>query len=260
MRTQLITNMKLRRDRLTVGRLVITLAFLLAVLVVVVVAAISIGSKHVAPGYILKALISSTDIPPEQRAIIADIRLPRVLMAMVVGAGLSVAGAGYQALLRNPLADPYILGVSIGAAVGAILGTIYAEWSPVGRPIAAFIGALMSMAVVYILGQTREGATSERLILAGAIVNAFLGSVVIFLLSASGSRMPSIFSWLTGDLSGGGRLLPVVAAFCAAGVAIILVNSRALNLLMMGEEEALALGVQVNRLKITIYMAASLIT
>jgi len=248
------------RERLTAVRLIVTLSVLLAVLLLVGVLAISIGSEHVNPANIVKALASSDGIPAEQRAIIADIRMPRVLMAIVVGAALSVAGAAYQALLRNPLADPYILGVSIGAAVGAILATIYAESSPVGRPIAAFIGAIASTAVVYVLGQTREGATSERLILAGAIVNAFLGSVVMFLLSASGSRMPSIFSWLTGDLSGGGRLLPVVAVFCAAGVTIIVVNARALNLLMIGEEEALALGVEVNRLKITIYMAASLIT
>jgi iron complex transport system permease protein len=172
-----------------------------------------------------------------------------------------VAGAAYQALLRNPLADPYILGISTGSALGAIIATVFAEAIPVGRPIAAFIGASLAIATVYVLGQTREGASSERLILAGVITNAFLSSLVIFLLTAvSGSNLRSVFSWLIGDLSGGARLLPVVAAFSVAGIAVIYANARSLNLLMMGEEDAAALGVEVKRLKITTYLAASLIT
>ncbi|HWX41700.1 MAG TPA: iron ABC transporter permease, partial [Blastocatellia bacterium] len=230
------------------------LAILTAALLLIFVIAISIGSEHVSLSDIGRIIVAkiggrSASVLAEHQTIIADIRLPRVLMAIVVGAALSVAGAAYQALLRNPLADPYILGISTGSALGAIIATVYAEAIPVGRPIAAFIGASLAIATVYVLGQTREGASSERLILAGVITNAFLSSLVIFLLTAvSGSNLRSVFSWLIGDLSGGARLLPVVAAFSVAGIAVIYANARSLNLLMMGEEDAAALGVEVKRL------------
>jgi iron complex transport system permease protein len=264
--SKLVPNTRSGRERLTPRRLAVALAILTAALLLIFVIAISIGSEHVALGDIGRIMIAkiggrSASVLAEHQTIIADIRLPRVLMAIVVGAALSVAGAAYRALLRNPLADPYILGISTGSALGAIIATVFAEAIPVGRPIAAFIGASLAIATVYVLGQTREGASSERLILAGVITNAFLSSLVIFLLTAvSGSNLRSVFSWLIGDLSGGARLLPVVAAFSVAGIAVIYANARSLNLLMMGEEDAAALGVEVKRLKITTYLAASLIT
>ncbi|MGH9764113.1 MAG: FecCD family ABC transporter permease, partial [Blastocatellia bacterium] len=166
-----------------------------------------------------------------------------------------------QGLLRNPLADPYILGISTGGALGAILATIYASSWPMARPAAAFAGAVITIALVYFLGQTRQGASSERLILAGIITNTFLSSAVIFLLTAaSGAHLQSIFAWLIGDLSGAGRLLPLVALLSIAGIAVIYVNARSLNLLMIGEEEALILGVEVRRVKFVLFLTASLIT
>ncbi|HVF88903.1 MAG TPA: iron ABC transporter permease [Blastocatellia bacterium] len=254
------------RARLTPGRLVLTLAVLLAVLLIAAAFAIAIGSEHISLSALVKILISETtgrafDVVPEQKTIIWDIRFPRVLMGIIVGAGLSVAGTAYQALLRNPLADPYILGVSTGAAVGALSATVFAESIPVSRPVAAFIGAVLTIAIVYILGQSRQGGSSERLILAGVITNAFLSSVVIFLVTAvADSRLRSVFSWLIGDLSGEPGLLAVVAGLILAGIVIIYLNARSLNLLMVGEQEALALGVEVRRVKIVVYVAASLIT
>ena len=255
-----------RTSRITMRRLVVALTALSLLLIVLAAIATAIGSEHVSVAAITKIIIAeitgrASDVTPEQQVIIAEIRFPRVLMAIVVGAALSVAGSAYQALLRNPLADPYILGVSTGAAVGAILATVFAESIPVGRPLAAFIGALLTITAVYALGQGRRGEASERLILAGVITNTFLSSIVIFMLTAaSGSRLRSIFSWLIGDLSGEPRLLWLVAAFVISGIVIIYVNARSLNLLMTGEEEALALGVEVRRVKITVYLAASLIT
>lgn len=254
------------RERLTARRLVLTLVVLGIVLVLFVAIATAVGSEHVTIGSVLRIVAAeitgrTADVTPEQRIIIAGIRLPRVLMAIVVGAALSVAGGAYQALLRNPLGDPYILGVSTGAALGAILATVFAETLPLSRPAAAFIGAVATIAVVYVLGQSRHGGTSERLILAGVIVNAFLSSGVIFLVTtASGSRQRSVLSWLIGDLSGESRLLPLVGLFVLAGIGVIYANARSLNLLMTGEEEALALGVEVTRVKVTVYLAASLIT
>jgi iron complex transport system permease protein len=181
-------------------------------------------------------------------------------MAIVVGAALAVAGAAYQALLKNPLADAAILGVSSGAAIGAIAATIFAESLPVSRPIAAFIGAVVTIALVYALGQTSQGGSSERLILAGVITNALLSSIVIFLVTtASGSRQRNVLSWLIGDLTSEQRLLPLVAALILAGILAIFFNARSLNLLMIGEQDALALGVEVDRVKLVVYIAASLV-
>lgn len=251
---------------MTARRLVVTLAVLSAVLILIASFGLAVGSERVAPSAILDVLLArltggQTTVAPEIATIIADIRLPRVLMAIVVGGALAVAGAAYQALLRNPLADPYILGVSTGAALGAIAATVFAESIQVGRPLAAFAAAVATIAIVYALGQGRRGSSSERLILAGIITNSFLSSVVIFLLTAaSDSRLRSVFSWLIGDLSGDSRLLPLVASFIAIGVAVIFLNARSLNLLMTGEEEAQALGVHVERVKLAVYAAASLIT
>jgi ABC-type Fe3+-siderophore transport system permease subunit len=252
--------------RLTAGRLLATLAVLLAAVVVLLVVAIAVGSESVSFITILKILAAevsgqTTEVPPELRLIVIEIRLPRALMAMVVGAALAVAGAAYQALLKNPLADPGVLGVSSGAAIGAIAATVFAESLPVSRPIAAFVGAVVTIAFVYAMGQGRRGSSSDRLVLAGVITNALLSSVVIFLVTtAAGTRQRSVMSWLIGDLSGETSLLPLVAVFVLAGVAVIYIYARSLNLLMIGETEALALGVEVRRVKLTVYVAASLIT
>ncbi len=254
------------RERLTQRRLIITLAVLLVLLVVVACVAVAVGSESVSLVSIFKIITAkitgqAADVSPEQQTIIAEIRFPRVIMAVIVGAALSVAGTAYQALLRNPLADSYILGVSTGAAVGAIAATVFAEHLPMGRPLAAFTGATLTISFVYFLGQTQRGGSNERLILAGVITNSFLSSTVIFLLTvASGSRLQSVFSWLIGDLSGDLKLLPIVAIFIFIGIVIIFLNARSLNLLMTGEENAHALGVEVRRVQIIVYLAASLIT
>lgn len=264
--TNRIQKRMLVRERLTLRRLSVTLVVLLVVLLIFAVVALTVGSERIALESILKIIASEltgspADTPAEQASIITDIRLPRVLMAVVVGAALSVAGAAFQALLRNPLADPGILGISAGSALGAIAATIFTESIPVSRPIAAFISAVITMGIVYAIGQGRRGSSTDRLILAGVIVNAFLSSGAIYLVTAaSDSRLRSVFSWLIGDLGGEPGLLPVVAALIAFGILIIFINSRSLNLLMTGEQEALALGVEVRRVQIAVYIAASLIT
>ena len=201
------------RTRLTARRLVVTLSVLLIVVVVLIILAIATGSEHVSLDAIIKiATGHAAEVTSEQRVIVAGIRLPRVLMAVVVGAALSVAGAAYQALLRNPLGDPYILGVSTGGALCAIVATVFAESLQISRPLAAFVGASLTIAAVYALGQSKQGGSTERLILAGVIVNALLSSAVIFMVTTAGARQRSVISWLIGDLSGEARLLPAVAA------------------------------------------------
>jgi iron complex transport system permease protein len=252
--------------RLTPRRLALVIAALLLALLLIATLSMAVGSERIPIRSIVSVFVyeligRSADSSPERRAIILQIRLPRVLMAAVVGAALSVAGAAYQALLRNPLADPYILGVSTGAALGAILATIFAGSFPLTRPAAAFIGAVITMVVVYALGQGRRGASSQRLILAGVIVNTFLSSIVIFLLTVvSDLELRGIFSWLIGDLSGEGRMLLPAAALIFSSTAAIYVNARSLNLIMVGEQDAKALGVEVEKVKFIVYLAASLVT
>ncbi|MFL6214923.1 MAG: FecCD family ABC transporter permease [Blastocatellia bacterium] len=255
------------RERLTARRLAVMLAVLSLVVIALLIVAVAIGSESVRFITILKIVLAeltgraATDVTPEQRIIIAEIRLPRALMATVVGAALAVAGAAFQALLKNPLAEPAILGVSSGAAIGAIAATIFAESLPLSRPLAAFIGAVVTIAFVYVMGQSRQGGSAERLVLAGVITNALLSSIVIFLVTtAAGTRQRSVMSWLIGDLSGETSLLPLIAVLVLAGSAVIYLNARSLNLLMVGEADALALGVEVKRVKLMVYIAASLIT
>ncbi|MGA9771200.1 MAG: iron ABC transporter permease [Blastocatellia bacterium] len=261
-----VAERKTARDRLTMRRLVITLAVLAVALLVITVLAVAVGSEHISISAIFRIIASEitgrpADVSPEQRIIITDIRIPRAVMAIIVGAALSVAGAAYQALLRNPLADPGILGISSGAAIGALVATIFAESLPVSRPIAAFIGAVLTIAFVYALGRGNQGDSSVRLILAGMITNALLSSIVIFLVTtASGSRQRNVLSWLIGNLGSEERLLPLVASLVFVGIAAIYMNARSLNLLMTGEQDALALGVEVDRVKLTVYIAASLVT
>ena len=254
------------RARLTRRRLAVTLAALGVALVVAGLVALGTGSEHVPFGAIASAVVAritgdASPLTPEQSAIVFDVRLPRLLLAAVVGASLGVAGAAFQALLRNPLAEPYVLGVSGGAALGAVLALLFFAAVPGGRTLAAFAGAAVTIAVVYALGQGKEGAPTERLILAGVIVNAFLGSAIIFLLSlTSESGLRGIYSWLIGDLSGAGAGLVPIALAAVAGTAMIFANSRSLNLMMMSERDAAALGVSLERVKLTTYLAASLVT
>ena len=261
-----LTHQIFRRERLTAQRLAITLALLAIVLFAASVFSIAVGSEHVGFSNVIRVIAAeitgqATDVSAEQRIIIADIRLPRVLMAIVVGAALAVAGSAYQALLRNPLADPGILGISSGAALGAISATIFAESLPISRPVAAFGGAVITIAVVYAVGQGRRESGTVRLILGGVIINALLSSIVIFLVTTvAGARQRNVISWLIGDLSGESRLLLPVAVFVLIGIGAVYVNARSLNLMMIGEQDALTLGVEARRVKIAVYLAASLLT
>src|SRR3954447_26499849 len=176
----------------------------------------------------------------DQVDFLLQIRLPRILLAAAVGGSLATAGAGYQALLRNPLAEPYLLGISNGAAVGTMIALVFFganEWT---RPVLAFSGALIATLAVYQLARGRAGATPERLILAGVIVTTFLSSVIVFVtVLMDATRIRSFTFWLLGDLSGANRhLLPLTLAVAVIGVVILTLNARSLNLLMLGERDA----------------------
>ena len=200
-----------------------------------------------------------TGLTPAEKTIIFSIRLPRIIFAGIVGAALSTAGVVFQALLRNPLADPYILGISGGSAVGAIIGIVIgAGFLPFSIPALALLCAALTVSLVFAIGRTNP----NTLLLAGVIVNAFFSAIIMFLISMSTSaELHNITFWLMGDLSlaASGEII-MTGIFLIIGFAVIYLEARPLNLIVTGEETAMQLGVNVERTKIWLFLAASLIT
>ena len=173
-----------------------------AVLFAAAVISLRIGAYPISVVDIVKTLFSGMlgrweAIPSEYRSIVFDVRLPRILLGILVGASLSTAGSGFQALLRNPLADPYVLGVSSGAALGAILALIAAPHVPGAVQLAAFAGAAATTAAVYFLGRRGGQVESATLLLAGIVAVSFLSAVIMFLMTTlSGRDMRGMAFWL----------------------------------------------------------------
>lgn len=252
-------------SRVTLSKTLVVCAMLLLTLLLVVVLMSLLGSEKLPVQASLCALLtfgkSSCGLTADQDAILFDIRLPRILLGAAVGGSLAVAGASYQSLLRNPLAEPYLLGISNGAAVGTMVALVFMgahEWS---RPLMAFSGALVATLVVYRLAQGRTGATPERLILAGVIVTTFLSSGIVFVTTLmDATRIRSFTFWLLGDLSGTTPKLLWLALFIAvAGTIVLAAHARSLNLLMLGERDAFDLGVEVSRVRLVVFIVASLL-
>ncbi len=197
--------------------------------------------------------------------IILEIRLPRVILAALVGAALAIAGATYQGLFRNPLADPYLIGVAQGASLGAVIGFLLPfDWHGMGVgliPVLAFTGALISVAVVYGLARVGKTLPVTTLILAGVALGALWGSIVSYLIISSGEKMHGIIFWLMGSFSlTQWSEVKVVLPYVVVGVVVILLYSRSLNVMQLDEEQAQQLGINVERLKLILLAAATLIT
>jgi iron complex transport system permease protein len=255
----------IKQNYLTVRRAVIVIFVLLLVLFGAAVAAISLGSEHIGVGQLFPALISkligtASPLSREQDVIIFDLRLPRIALAVGVGAALAVAGAAFQAMLRNPLADPYVLGVSGGAALGSIIAIIFASGLSYSRPLFGFAGAAIATFVVYRLGKREDDPA--HLVLAGVVISTFLSSVIALMTAMTDNvKLRNITLWLLGDLSSGtveGVIFALIAA--AAGAAILVAQSRALNLMMIGERDAFATGVETARVRWIVHLTASLLT
>src|SRR5689334_11141456 len=218
--------------RVTLRRTLIACGALTLALVASIVALSLIGSERLPVSASLCAMLSAGTSPcglsRDQYDILFQLRLPRILLAAAVGGSLATAGASYQALLRNPLAEPYLLGVSNGAAVGTMMALVFFgrfEWS---RPVFAFAGALIASFVVYQLARGRTGATPERLILAGVIVTTFLSSAIVFITTLmDATRIRSFTFWLLGDLSGTtASLLAITFIAAAIGLVVLALNAR----------------------------------
>ena len=215
------------------------------------------GSVPLAPRVVFEAL--SSDVPSLARDVVLDLRLPRALAAFAVGGLLALAGAMLQVLLRNPLADPYVLGVSGGASVAALLA-IMIGLPAAGVDAAAAAGALAACLLVFALAQGPGGWTPVRLLLTGIVVAAGAGSIVSLLLAlGDDGRLRGMVFWLLGDLSGTRRwpwLIALLAVATAGGVVL----GRHLNVLARGAAQAATLGVNVRRLQALLFVASAVLT
>jgi iron complex transport system permease protein len=224
---------------------------LLLALAVTVAVGLMIGAERI-------SLFALTE---QQRAILFDIRMPRVFLGTCVGASLAVAGASLQALLRNPLAEPYLLGVSNGAALGTMLAFVFFESFGFARPALAFAGAALATFTVYQMARSRAGMNVERLVLSGVIVTTFLSSIIVLLTSVlDAARLRGFTFWLLGDLSQAtysGFYLTLAAAII--GTFVLTSQARALNLMMIGERDALDFGVEIGRVRLIVFGLASVL-
>ncbi len=191
--------------------------------------------------------------------IIWKIRFPRVLIAAMVGAALSLGGLVFQALMRNPLAEPYILGISGGSAIGAIIGILLNLSRFPGVSILAFLGGMGTLFLVLLISTGKTLLKKESLLLSGVMVNAFCSAVIMFLISLTqDARIHNIMFWLMGDLSSGGKsealIMGIILLPCFV---IIFWFSNSMNLLLMGKEMALSMGVNVKIITVSLLMISS---
>lgn len=262
--------MALTPNRPRMYRLV--MAALVAALVAAVLTAGVIGAAGLSVGEALRALFglvrhgtdATGDFPAWAPRLLLDLRLPRIILALISGAALSTAGASFQGVFRNPLAEPYLLGVSAGAGLGA---TIAIVWKPLGAlgiytlPLLAFVGAILAAFLVYRLATFGGRTGSASLLLSGVAVGSTLTAIMSFLMVATESDLHTVIVWLMGGLTTATWTkvyitLPVVGA----GFVYMMLMSRRMNLLLMGEERARELGVDSQRTRRNLMIAAALTT
>jgi iron complex transport system permease protein len=263
---------RLRRLDLVRRRPAAVAAAGVALLLVAVVAGISLGEVAVAPGDTLAILARrilawpvEVTWPSTAETIVMDLRVPRVLAALAVGASLALAGATFQGLLRNPLADPYVLGTASGAALGAAVGVMLpVRGLLLGLGLThglAFVGALVAVSAVYRLSRAGSLPSLTGVLLTGYAVSSLLAAGLSVVMYLSGSNLRQIFFFLLGGLSGSSwTQLAVALPIMAAGAAVMLWRGRALNGLLLGEETAEHLGLDVRRERVVLLAAASLVT
>jgi len=228
-----------------------------------VLASIALGAVPIPLGEVFATLAGGGEATARQ--IVMELRLPRGMLAVLVGGGLAMAGATFQALLRNPLAEPYILGISGGAAVGAVLVltlglTTQGSWA---LPLAAFAGAMLAILLVFTIARRADRSMDVRvLLLAGVVVGAFFSAVIALILALSdATSVRSAVIWMMGSLAGADwNRVSVVAAYTLPAALLLMGLARTLNLLALGEETASVLGADVEKVKMSAFVVASLLT
>ena len=248
---------------------------LLAALVVSALVAVTIGPVTIPLARVVGVLMEQLPfldntvtgpLEPSTVSIVWEIRLPRVLLSVLVGAGLSVVGAALQALVRNPLADPYILGISSGASVGAALVIVFGLLSFLGAmalPVAACIGAFVTLLGVFFLARQGNRIPVVRLLLAGIAMSAILSALTSFImfLSPQDGGVAAVYFWIMGSLSGASwSSLPIPAVVVVGGTVALMVRARSLNLMLMGDDVASTLGLNVSRFRKFLLAISTILT
>lgn len=229
-------------------------------LVVAVLIGVAGGAVPMPLDEVWRALLGVGD--DTQVAIVRALRLPRVVLGMAVGAGLAVSGTALQATLRNPLAEPYLLGVSGGAAAGAVLAVTLGVVSPLLLPAAAFVGAAVAVLIVLLVARAVSGHADPRvLLMAGVVVGAFCtAAIMVALATAPENTVRGALWWMMGSLGDAQwRSVRWVAAYVLCGIALLVLWARDVDVLALGEEAAASLGLPVERVTRRIYFAASLL-
>ncbi len=229
-------------------------------LVLTMVFSLLLGTAEVRPDQLWRLFTGEPGVEKAVSLIVFKIRLPRIILAGIVGFSLSIGGLVFQALLRNPLADPFILGVSSGSAFGAVLGIILGLSYNLGIPFMSFAGALLTIYLILTVGRRKMGMESSTILLTGVIINAFFTAIIMFFIAtATDDRLHSILFWLYGDLSQSNYSeSALVAPIMLAAFVILYGFSRHLNLITAGEETAVQLGVDVERAKLICFLIVSL--
>ena len=234
---------------------------LLIILVITFIVAMISGISDISVIEMLKSLFSNSD--GNTYTIINQIRFPRVVLAIVAGAGLACSGCVFQGVLRNPLADPFTLGISGGAAFGASIGFAFGitKLSWIFLPLLGFLGAILSVCLVYILNMKKE-FDSNSMILSGVVASYIFSSAVMLVFSISSSdQLYSAFMWLMGNLAFfDERLLPMVIILVLLGVIILCCLGNVINIISLGNEKSNSLGINTSRTVKYIFLLSSLIT
>ncbi|WP_019153137.1 FecCD family ABC transporter permease [Robertmurraya massiliosenegalensis] len=253
-------------------RFTLLLWILVGVLLISITFAVMLGSVGITPQVVWEILFVKLGIPIEtsasnaQAIIIWEIRLPRVLLAALVGASLAICGAAIQALVKNSIADPYILGVSSGASVGATAVILLGAFSALGiyaLSFAAFIGAIFAVIIVFLLARVNGRTSVIRLLLAGIAISMVFSAITNFMLMMSKQQggIQAVMHWMLGSLAGakwsniGIPFVTLIVVFV-----LLLMNYRQLNALLLGEEAAGTLGINIDRFRIFIIVFVSLLT
>jgi iron complex transport system permease protein len=234
--------------------------------------AILVGPVRLAPGAVLAELAgrlpgvhTRSGLSPQEAAILWQLRLPRVVLGGLVGAMLAMAGAAYQGVFRNPLADPYLLGAAAGAGLGATLAIAYGPdtsgWPVDLLPVAAFAGAVAGVAAAYALGRSGGARTATTLILSGVAVAAFLTAIQTYVQQRESETLREVYGWILGRLTTAGwREVLLVVPYALVSATVILLHRRLLDVLAVGDDEATTLGLRATRVRLVVVAAATLAT
>ncbi|MBV8257580.1 MAG: iron ABC transporter permease [Actinobacteria bacterium] len=241
-----------------------------ALLVGALLVGLGVGPVGIGFGDIVRSALSAvpllhvhSPLSAVQHAVLWQLRAPRVVLAALVGGMLAVAGSAYQGVFRNPLADPYLLGVAGGAGLGATIAIVYglvgsgARW---GVPAAAFAGAIAAVVATYVLGRSAgQARTSGALVLAGVTIATFTAAVQTFIQQLHTDQLQNVYAWLLGGFSTASwRDVAVASPYIALSAVVLVLHRRVLDVLSLGDDEAASLGVDVARVRLVVVVAATL--